>query len=302
MPIHLYIEQYFQQYPKARKTGIEVKNPPLEKRPKVFNVEDRLVSIGNMQVPIRIYEPNGKKRHPILIFLHGGTFIPGGVESHDVSCRLICSLSGFKVVAVDYCTNENASNMFRQCDVVAKWIVDHAEELGGLSEEMAIGGPSIGAHFAARIVLNFIIQGDFRFKKQILFYPIIDFNDQVKNSPHFSRMLFNGKYGLDLTMHSLNFSEHDTSISYYAPLYENNKYLTQIPPTLILTAEYDPLCDEGEHYAETLRKAGADVRLVRFDGNVHGFMQNFPGSPDYMRGYDITAEFLSVPSLISHVL
>lgn len=69
-------------------------------------------------------------------------------------------------------------------------------------------------------------------------------------------------------------------------------YLAQMPPTLIFVSEYDPLCDEGEYFAEILKNTGVDVKLVRFDGNVHGFMQSFPGSPDYMRGYEITAEFL----------
>ncbi|QBK26215.1 alpha/beta hydrolase [Ureibacillus thermophilus] len=289
MPIHLYIEQYFQAHPEARKRGIEIKNPPIEKRPKVWKVEEKLVSAGTLQIPIRIYIPNEEEKHPLFIFFHGGTFIPGGVESHDVSCRMICSLTGYKVIAIDY-TTESESQSFQQCDGAVKWIMKHAESLGVLSDEIAIGGSSIGAHFAINIVLNFICQGIVPFKKQVLYYPIIEWDDQVKTSPHISRMLFNGKYGLDLTMHSIYLSP---SISYYAPLYENNNDLAQMPPTLIFTAEYDPLCDEGDQFAEELRKIGVDVKYVRFDGNVHGFMQNFPGSPDYMRGHDITAAFLA---------
>lgn len=293
MPIHLYIEQYFQQHPDARKTGIKVKNPPLEKRPKVFQVEDRIVQVGNSEIPIRIYTPNEAEKHPIFIFFPGGDFIPGGVESHDVSCRMICSLTGYKVIAVDYDTNSDEASMLQCCYNVTKWIIEHVEKLGGHSDHIAIGGPSLGAHFAISIVLDFTIQQNFQFKKQVLHYPIIQLDQHIKNSPHISRMLFNGKYGIDLTLHSLNISNlEDTSISYYAPLHTNNMYLAQMPPTLIFVSEYDPLCDEGEYFAEILKNTGVDVKLVRFDGNVHGFMQSFPGSPDYMRGYEITAEFL----------
>lgn len=290
MPIHLYIEKYFQEHPSARKTGIVVKNPPLHKRPKVFKVVDQTVKVGETCVPIRIYTPNDKKRHPVFIFFHGGYFIPGGLESHDVSCRMICSFSEYKVVAVDYTANPNIIGL---CYEAAKWIVEHAEQLGGLIDRMAIGGPSIGAYIATSIAFNFILHGNFRFKKQVLFYPVVEFHPQLKPSPHLSRAMFNGKYGIDLTLHPLNVSHlENASVSYYAPFLANNEHLSQMPSTLIFTAEYDPFCDEGEQYAETLKKAGVDVKFVRFDGNVHGFMQNFPGSPDFMRGYEITAEFL----------
>lgn len=293
MPIHLYIEQYFRQFPKARQTGIEIKNPPLDKRPKVFRIEERFVKTGSAEIPIRIYTPNEEEKHPVFIFFHGGNLIPGGIETHDVSCRLICSLAGYKVIAVDYCTPGREEKMLSHCYDATKWIVDHVEELGGLPNQLAIGGPSIGAHFAANIVLHFILQENIRFKKQVLHYPIIQFDQQIKDSPHFSRALFNGKYGIDLSLHSLSLSNiKDASVSYYAPFDVKNEVLAQMPPTLIFTAEYDPFCDEGEEFAELLKQAGVDVKHVRFDGNVHGFMQNFPGSPDFMRGHELTAEFL----------
>ncbi|NLY81112.1 MAG: alpha/beta hydrolase [Lysinibacillus sp.] len=303
MPIHLYIEQYFQQHPAARKTGIGVKNPPLEKRPKVFHIENKLVNVGNTQVPIRIYTPNEDKNHPLFIFFHGGNFIPGGLESHDVSCRMISSVTGYKVIAVDYCSKGTDEKlMLNHCYFVTNWIIENVKQLGGLSDHIAIGGPSVGAHFATTIVLDFIMKGKFPFFKQILHYPILQFDHDVRNSPHISRALFNGKYGIDLTLHPLDLSNlKNASLSYYAPLYAKKEHLAKMPKTLIFIAEYDPLFDEGELYAEKLKKAGVEVKLVRFDGNIHGFLQNFPGSPDYMRGYDITAEFLmnGIPQFVT---
>lgn len=291
MPIHHYIEQYFQYNPHSRTNGIEVKNPPLCKRPKVHSIEEKFIKMDTKKIPIRIYSPNDEKIHPILIFFHGGNFIPGGLEAHDVSCRLISSLSNYKVIAVDYCsTTEIYDNkLLKKCHFVTKWIFNNAEQLGGHPQQIAIGGPSIGAKIATSIALRSTIDGDLQFKKQILHYPIVELNNEVKTSPHISRALFNGKYGIDLTLCPINIDD----FSYTSPLNLQKEQLAKMPKTLIFIAEYDPLFDEGERYAEKLKSAGVEVRLVRFDGNIHGFMQSFPGSPDFMRGYEITAEFLT---------
>lgn len=287
MPIHYYIEQYFEHDPKARISGIEVKNPPLDKRPKVFRVEEKLVDVGTRHVPIRIYTPNNQKAHPLFIFFHGGRFIVGGLEAHDVSCRMICSLSDHKVIAVDY-SERPLKDLFYDCYFVTKWVIDHAEQLGGIPHQVSIGGPSFGAFLATSIALQFAISEQYPIYKQILHYPIVDLNHHIHNSNHISRMLFNGKYGIDLGRIQ-NFLDHRVS---YSPLRCKQELLENMPKTLLFVAEYDPLCDEGEAYALKLRKSGVKVKLVRFDGNVHGFLQSFPGSPDYMRGYEITAEFL----------
>lgn len=292
MPIHHYIEQHFQKYPHSRTTGIEVKNPPLEKRPKVLCIEENIVKINTTEIPIRIYSPNNEKYHPLFIFFHGGNFIPGGLDAHDVSCRLICSLSKYKVIAVNYSSSNGVDDeLLTNCHSVTQWIIENAEQLGGLSDQIAIGGPSIGAFIATNIALHSAVSDQFQIMKQILHYPIIELNDEVKSSPHISRALFNGKYGIDITLCPINIIDNNFPSS--SPIYSPKEHLSKLPKTLIFIAEYDPLFDEGERYAEKLKSAGVDVKLVRFDGNIHGFMQSFPGSPDYMRGYEITAEFLT---------
>ena len=296
MPLHHYIEQFFQQNLEARSKGISLDILPLEKRPKVLNVEDRIVVEQTHQIPIRIYTPDDKMDfYPLFVFFHGGGFIDGSIESHDVSCRLLCQLSGYKVISVDYRLSLEypAPSAFQDCYAATKWVVDNATELGGRKEHIAIGGPSAGGNLATVVTLKSIATKDFNLAKQVLHYPILDIDITKEGNVYQSRALYNAKYGVDITKSQAALLHNEQADQQYvSPLFSDESILSQMPETLIFTAEYDPLCDEGEMYAEKLKEAGADVKLVRFDGGIHGFMQNFPGSPDYMRGYDITSEFL----------
>ncbi len=292
MPLHHYIEQYFQQHPETRSKGIPIENPPLEKRPKVLKIEEHTINTNSHQVPIRIYTPSQEEIYPLIIYFHGGDLLQGSLETHDVSCRLLSSLSGYKVLAIDYL---NASpTILESCYMATKWIVEHANEYNGKSTDIAIGGASIGANLATAIVLKSIKTGEFHLAKQVLHYPITDINNQIKGSKYQSRELYNGKYGLDISnVEAFSLYDEQEEIDYVSPIKTDQQLLAKMPKTLIFTTEYDPLCDEGELYAEKIKEAGVEVRLVRFDGGIHGFMQSFPGSPDYMRGYDITTEFLN---------
>lgn len=296
MPLHHYIEQYFQQNLDARSKGIPFDNPVLEKRPKVLNVEDRTIDAKTHHIPIRIYTPDDEVSfYPLFVFFHGGGFIHGNLESHDVSCRLLCQLSGYKVISVDYrlAPKHPAPAAFDDCYSATEWVIRNAPELGGRQEEVVVGGPSAGGNLATVVAIKSIMTKDFQLAKQVLHYPIIDIDVAIKGSDYQSRELYNAKYGLDITKSQADLLHHGQAHQQYeSPLLADKNTLSQMPKTLIFTAEYDPLCDEGELYAEKLREAGVDVKLVRFDGGIHGFMQNFPGSPDYMRGYDITSEFL----------
>lgn len=296
MPLHHYIEQYFQQNFETRSKGIPLEIPPLEKRPKVLKVEDQIVDAGTHQIPMRIYTPDDKVDfYPLFVFFHGGGFIDENLETHDVSCRLLCQFSGYKVISVDYRLDSNypAPAAFQDCYTVTKWVVENASELGGQKNQVVVGGPSAGGYLATNVALKSILTKDFQLAKQMLHYPIIDTDVKIKGSDYQSRELYNAKYGVDITKSKAELLHNEQDAQpYVLSVLSNKKILSQMPKTLIFTAEYDPLCDEGELYAEKLKEAGVDVKLVRFDGGIHGFMQNFPGSPDYMRGYDITSEFL----------
>ncbi|RHW37429.1 alpha/beta hydrolase [Lysinibacillus yapensis] len=295
MPLHHYIEQYFKQHPERRFKGVSIEVPPLDKRPNVLKVDESTVKIHENQISIRIYTPDDEEEfYPLFVFFPGGHLISANLESYDVSCRLLCQLSGYKVVSVDYrlSSTQPAHAAFNDCYRATKWVVEHAEELGGRPDHIAVGGPSAGGHLATAVVIHSIKTGDFQLAKQVLHYPIVDLNEKIKGSEYQSRELYNAKYGVDLTKGQNELlcpGQNDENDSVFAT---DKEILAKSPETLIFTAEYDPFCDEGELYAEKLKEAGVKVKLVRFDGGIHGFMQNFPGSPDYMRGYDITSEFL----------
>lgn len=293
MPLHLYIDNYFQEHFNARHEGVVIENLPIEKRPKVEKIENRTIQLDSTQIPIRIYTPDPlsheENHYPLLIFFHGGSLIPGALETHDVSCRLLSSLSGYKVIAVDYSSDSFSKSTFESCYFATKWIVEQAKQLHGIAADVAISGASIGATIATSICIHANKTNDFQLTKQVLYYPLIDLNNEIDKSPFQSRILYNGKYGVDITT-------CDTKVlqeCFPSPLNIDQQLLNKLPKTLIFTAEFDPLCDEGEQYATNLKKANVYIKHVHFDGNIHGFMQYFPGSPDYMRGYQLTREFLN---------
>ena len=298
MPIHHYIEQYFQQFPKSRIEGIEVELPPLDKRPKGVTVKDETITLGVAQedIPIRVFTPTeGEEPFPLIVFFHGGGIIDGNLEAYDVSCRLLATLSAYKILAFDYKLNSNQSisMIINTYYDALKWIFNNTEQLNILPDEIVIAGASIGGFLATNIALKSIQSDDFKLAKQVLYYPFLNLQNEIAQSEFQSRALYNGKYGLDITSDAFRFILDDPRNAEIAPLLEEPRLLSKLPKTLLFTAEYDPLCDEGELYGEKLKECGVDVRICRFDGNIHGLMQNFPGSPDNMRGYDISSEFLN---------
>lgn len=290
MPIHSYILQHFEQLPDDRTNGIHSESPPNERRPDVFQIEDQQIDFASLHLPIRIYTPKDMPHYSLLVFLNGGEIISGDWESSDIACRMLASFSGYKVISIDYkpLLKKSVSSTFDGCYNAIKWITSNAQKFGGNPDNVSICGDSIGATLATSIIIQSIKTNDFILSNQLLFYPIIDFTNEVEKSEYLSRKMYNAKYGVDI-LKLMQFATHLIPIS----LLETDKNcLSKMPETLIFTAEYDPFCDEGELYAEKIEKAGAVIKHIRFDGNIHGFMQYFPGSPDYMRGYELSAEFL----------
>ncbi len=231
-------------------------------------------------VPVRIY--SHETEAPALVFFHGGGWVLGSLDSHDQLCRTIAADSGCAVVNVDY-------RLAPEHPYPAA--VDDAWNATAWASErfprIAVGGDSAGGHLAAVTALRARERG-VELALQVLVYPITDFSfdtdsyrthGDVRNLPAASMRWF-----WNLFLPALA-SGDDPEVS---PLRAPD--LRGLAPALVLVSEYDPLCDEGEAYAEALSAAGVPVTLSRYDGMIHGFIR-MPAKID--RARDAIAEVSS---------
>ena len=242
-----------------------------ESRIPVGSTED--VEVAGLRA--RLYRPEGEGPFPTLVFLHGGGFVIGDLDTHDQTCRSLCSGASVVVLAIDYRLAPEAPFPAAVDDALAavSWAADHLADLGG-NDVLAVGGDSAGGNLAA-VAAQAMRE---RVSAQVLIYPTTDLAGE-----HASRLENAEGYFLDLpTM--LWFSSHYLGANEPADLVAAGIELSDIrhspllgdlaglPPAVVATAQYDPLRDEGEAYADALAQAGMAVDRVRFDGLVHGFI------------------------------
>jgi acetyl esterase len=242
--------------------------------PEVFKVEDKEVSANGVNVPVRVYHPHAAQSHsalPGLVYLHGGGWTIGDLDTHDVLCRSLCLQAGIVVVSVDYRMGPEHKFPAAYDDSVAafNWTVAQAASLGIDASRIAIGGDSAGGNLAAAACLGLrgqSVQAAF----QLLIYPAtIMWQDTASYHA-------NGK-GYMLTKES---------IAYYTESYLRNREDAKdwraspqladshagLPPAFVITAGFDPLRDEGLMYANALTKAGVSSQYICFERQIHGFI------------------------------
>jgi acetyl esterase len=248
---------------------------PRPEGPAVGNVEDRIIQ--NMhgkepgEVPIRIYTPATTGPWGTLVWYHGGGWVIGNVETADATARELCVGGNCVVVSVDYrlAPEYKFPTPFEDCLTATMWAMANAEALGSRPDAIAVGGDSAGGNLAAAVSLA---QDDFPHELafQLLVYPATDFAYNTRSYE------VNGR-GMFLETASMRwFWDHycnNTDLSGYnifaSPL--RARLSNKLPPALVITAEFDPLRDEGEAYATALEEAGVATNLIRYDGVIHGF-------------------------------
>lgn len=236
-------------------------------------VEDREIPGPSGPIAIRIFRPksNGNGRLPALVWFHGGGFVIGSVPESDGDCRHLATLASMTIVSVEYrlAPEHPAPAAPEDCFAATAWVAEHADELGIDPRRIAVGGDSAGGNLAAVVALMARDRGAPRIRFQLLVYPVTDLVSLETRSHHENA---EGYYLTRRTM--LWFREHyakgeaDRKNHYVSPLHADLRFL---PPAFVVTAEFDPLRDEGEQYAERLERAGAVVKLRRYNGMIHGF-------------------------------
>jgi acetyl esterase len=246
----------------------------------VAKVEDAAIDGPGGPIRIRIYRPTLESDLPLTMFFHGSGFVICSLDTHDDMCRQICNRSGTIVVSVDYrLAPENPYPAAPDdCRAATLWTARNGARLGADVRRLAVCGDSAGGAMAAIVSLRTRDEGGPPIKAQVLVYPVTDHY----SARHPSYEARGEGYGLrrdemqwfwDLYLPEAMDAGH----AYVSPARAPD--LTGMPPSYIVTAEYDVLRDEGERYAAALRAAGVPVELKRYHDMNHGFL-NWVGLVD----------------------
>lgn len=241
---------------------------------KIFN--------GSHEVPTRIFFPDekafqneGPNQHKVMIFIHGGGWVTESIDNYNRICARLANAVGQVVVSVDYrLAPENRFPLgLEDCYAVAKAIFSDRFLLNVAPEDITLIGDSAGGNLAAALSLMARDRGEFMPERQILIYPAVN-SDFSENTPFESvqengtdYLLTRGKLQDYIDLYAS--CEEDKKNPYFAPILADD--FSNQPDTLVLTAEFDPLRDEGEAYAGKLKEAGNYVELHRVKDALHGY-------------------------------
>lgn len=241
----------------------------------VARVENRTVPGPDGDIPVRIYWPEASGPLPILVYYHGGGWVIGDLDGSDPVCRAVTNLAECIVVSVDYrlAPEHKFPAAAEDAFACAQWVAENAASLGGDPDRIAVGGDSAGGNLAAVVALMARDQSGPKLVYQLLVYPVTDYDfgtaSYAENAEGYlltTDMMrwFWGHYLRD---------ESDGRSHLASPLAADD--LAGLPPAFVMTAEFDPLRDEGEAYAKRLEEAGVPVECIRYDGLIHGFYGMF---------------------------
>ena len=255
---------------------------------KVAKTEDRKAG----SVPVRIYTPEGAGPFPLLVYLHGGGWVLGDLNSHDDLCRSLCRRAGVVVVSADYRLAPETRHpaALQDAFAVLRWTASNAKELNGKADRLAVGGDSAGGNLAAALALRTHERGGPSIVFQLLIYPVT-----VRDFETPSYRQYATGYGLTRANMMWYWDKYladptDAEDPYAAPLRADD--LSGLPPAFLVTAECDVLRDEGEAYGARLAAAGVPVAGVRYQGMNHGFVRLGAAFPQALKAVDDMAAAL----------
>jgi len=275
MPLHPQAQAVADFYAAVRTTPFEELTPAdaravynagqIPSEEEVFEIRD----IDADGIPCRLYRPSSDTNLGLLVFFHGGGWVIGDLNSHDGVCRSLANKSGHAVLAVDYrlAPEHKFPAAYDDCADALRWAHDHAASIGVDKTRIAVGGDSAGGNLAAAVALAEVVPLRF----QLLIYPCVDMTmkspsiDENATAPILTKSVmtwFVNNYMRD----SADYKNVKAS-----PIVADDAMLKRMPPALVVTAQFDPLRDEGEAYGKRLVENGVNCTITRFNGAFHGF-------------------------------
>ena len=246
-------------------------------------VADRTIPGPAGDIPIRTYTPAGDGPFPVLVFLHGGGWTIGDLDTHDHPARTLCAEAGVVVVSVDYrlAPEHPFPAALDDAWAAVRWVAEHGDEVGADARRLAVGGDSAGGNLAAVVALRAREEGGPEIALQLLVYPAVDM--RRGNEERYPSLRDNAE-GYILTLDTMywfgdNYIPDDALRLDWrvSPLLADDH--AGLPPALVITAEFDPLRDEGAAYARALEDAGVPVTHTLYEGTIHTMYQLAPFIP-----------------------
>jgi acetyl esterase len=241
-----------------------------EQPPDPAEVHEKYMAVDGGYIRLRIYRPEGEGPFPLHVYLHGGGFWLGSLDSCDVPCREICTRAGAVVISVEYrlAPEHPFPTPPEDCYAALVWTHEHAEELGIDSDRISIGGESAGGGLAAAVALMARDRGGPALVLQVLGIPVTDLTMSQPSVHELAEGYLLTRAGIrDYCRHYISSPEQGRH-PYASPLLAPD--LRDLPAALVMTMEFDPLRDEGEAYARRLVEAGVPTRHLRWSGHIHG--------------------------------
>ena len=241
----------------------------------IYKMNDYKIRLRGAEIPVRIFTPKERTSDEAFLFFHGGGWVTGNIDSYTKPCASLANATGRRVLSVDYrlAPEHPFPCGLNDCYQAARTIFKNSGAFELEKKDIILMGDSAGGNLAACVSLLARNRGDFAVKRQILLYPATG-NDHSDDSEFLSVRRFGKEYLLtskrirDYIDLYLPY-KHDLNNPYFAPLLAED--LTRQPQTMIITAEYDPLRDEGEAYGKKLREQGNQVVIHRMKDALHGF-------------------------------
>ncbi|MBM83283.1 MAG: lipase [Planctomycetaceae bacterium] len=244
--------------------------------PEVGRTEDRSIEGPHGEFSVRVYWPKSNDENetfPAFVYIHGGGWVIGNVEGYDGLCRLICRETRCVVVSVEY----HLAPEYRfpvapeDCYTAVSWVVENAADLNVRDSQIAVGGDSAGGNLTAAVTLMAKDRGGPDICYQVLVYPITDYSVDTDSYRR------NGEgYFLTTDVMQWFWEQYlEGESQAYEPIASplRTADLSGLPPAMVLTAEYDPLRDEGIAYGKRLEEAGVAVSYVEELGMIHGYLR-----------------------------
>lgn len=250
----------------------------------------------NKKIPVRIYHYSNTDNAPVIMYYHGGAFLEGygNLETHDSLIRSLAAKTGAVVVSPGYrlAPEHIFPTAVEDSYKALQWAYENAEKYGGNPDKIAVAGDSAGGNLAAVTALKSRNLDGPKLFAQVLYYPLTTFRDVEFDS---RSMYDRGYYLLSKQVmlkarNSYTPEEEMWQNPYSSPLYADD--LSGLPPAYIITAQFDPLRDEGELYGKKLHNSGVTVKTTRYNGVMHGFVSFYEVMSSGNQALQESAQFL----------